>query len=67
MSDDKRGLIITATFPTVKATLRAKIEMKKALKELGGHGQCRDVPISQLTGSNSPIKIESNDSNKDRK
>lgn len=67
MSDDKRGLIIKATFPTVKDTLRAKIEMVNAIRAHGGHGQCREVPLSQLTGPNSPIKIESNDSNKDRK
>lgn len=67
MSDDKRGLDIKAIFPTVKDTIKAKIEMINAIKAHGGHGQCRVVPPAQLTGPNSPIKIESNDSNKDRK
>lgn len=68
MSDDKpAGLKIDAIFPTMKETIKAKKAIIDEIKANNGHGQCRVVPPAQLKGPNSPIKIESNDSNKDRK
>lgn len=68
MSDNKSGgLKIDAIFPTMKETIKAKKAIIDEIKANNGHGQCRVVPPAQLKGPNSPIKIESNDSNKDRK
>lgn len=68
MSDDKpTGLKIDAIFPTMKETIKAKIAIIDEIKAHNGHGQCKVVPPVQLTGSTSPNKIESNNSNKDRK